>query len=257
MRSAYFRFSITVISSEHLVIAKLEGWPDIKMRWANTIYLIVRFPFRLRWCPEYNLLISFNLEITNWYRLTTFWLDSEHILLYFGGKDCEFSDCPSLAGWLVMLIRKSRTWLMLLKRCHQSILCDMIITSGITAVIKVIHFGNLLLSLPSVSPQNHACSSNITTPAWQSFCFLMMFRNQLPLNLNPGVSPSNPRSAARPQDGHAQVRKFPLITKTAWDLIQEMISSCISTMLPKTYHFISLCSSPQEFSSLRKKSPPR
>jgi len=26
------RFSITVISSEHLVIAKLEGWPDIKMR---------------------------------------------------------------------------------------------------------------------------------------------------------------------------------------------------------------------------------
>ena len=62
---------------------------------------------------------------------------------------------------------------------------------------------------------------------------LTMFRNQLPLNLNPGVSSSNPRSAARPQDGHAQVRKFPLITKTAWDLIQEMISSCISTMLPK------------------------
>ena len=39
MRSAHFRFSITVISSEHLVIAKLEGWPDIKMRWGNTIYI--------------------------------------------------------------------------------------------------------------------------------------------------------------------------------------------------------------------------
>ena len=69
----------------------------------------------------------------------------KHILLYFGGKHCEFSDCPSLAGWLVMLIRKSRTWLMLLKRCHQSILCDMIIMGGIST-IKVIHFGNLLLS---------------------------------------------------------------------------------------------------------------
>ena len=156
MRSAYFRFSITVISSEHLVIAKLEGWPDIKMRWANTIYLIVRFPFQLRWCPEYNLSISFNLEKPNRYRLTTLWLDSEHILLYFGGKHCEVSDCQSLAGWRVMLIRKSRTWLMLLKRCHQSILCDMIIMGGIST-IKVIHFGNMLLSLPSVAHK--------TTPA--------------------------------------------------------------------------------------------
>ena len=28
----FFRFSITVINTEHLLIAKLEGWPDIKMR---------------------------------------------------------------------------------------------------------------------------------------------------------------------------------------------------------------------------------
>ena len=45
---------------------------------------------------------------------------------------------------------------MLLKRCHQSILCDMIIMGGIST-IKVIHFGNMLLSLPSVAHK--------TTPA--------------------------------------------------------------------------------------------
>ena len=138
----------------------------------------------------------------------------------------------------------------------------MIIISTLNAVIKVIHFGNLLLSLRFSCPQNHACSSDhffpIVLNRMRIPFSLMMFKNQLPLNLNPGVGSSNPRSAARPQDGLAQVRKFPLTTKTARDLIQEMISSCISTMLPKkTYHFISLCSSPQEFSSLRKKSPPR
>ena len=242
MRSAYFRFSITVISSEHLVIAKLEGWPDIKMRWANTIYLIVRFPFQLRWCPEYNLLISFNLEKPNRYRLTTLWLDSEHILLYFGGKHCEVSDCPSLAGWLVMLIRKSRTWLMLLKRCHQSILCDMIIIWAASAPSKwsiLETCSCLYLQLPTKPRLLERSIFPIVIDRMRIPFSLTMFRNQLPLNLNPGVSPSNPRSAARPQDGHAQVRKFPLITKTAWDLIQEMISSCISTMLPKkTYQFL-------------------